>query len=325
MTDPAVLAGLPVSLADVTEARERIGDTLPRTPLLSTQTLGRMSNTTLHLKAENLQRTGSYKVRGMLNAMRLLTDEQKGRGVVTFSAGNAGAGLAWAAREAGTDATVYMMKGATQSKVDAIRSYGANTIFGEDIATAFAMMEQAIAQDGKTFISPFADPPLIAGQGTVGLEILEDRPQVEAIVVPIGGGGLISGLAVAVKSLRPDVRIIGVEPVGADVMRRSLDAGSAQRLDKVQTVADGLAAPFTTETNLSIIRALVDDIVLVTDDEIIAALKLILERTKLLPEPSGAAGVAALLTGKAGLPHGTDTVAVLSGGNIDLARLKTFL
>jgi threonine dehydratase len=321
-TDP--LANAP-ALADIYAAKIRIAPYLWRTPLFESATLSSLTGTNLRLKAENLQRTGAFKARGAINAVLQLTEDERARGVVTFSAGNHGQALAYAARLAGVRCTVFMAENAVPVKVDAIRSYGAETRFGPSIHEAYGLMEQFAAASGAVFISPFAGAPVIAGQGTVGLEILEDFPEVEQIVVAIGGGGLLSGIALAVKAIRPDIRIVGVEPEGANAMWRALKAGEPVRLEKIETIADGLAAPFTTELPLAITQRYVDDVVLVTDEEILAAQRLILARTKQLVEPAGAAGVAALMTGKAAVPHGANTAAILSGGNIDLARLKSVL
>jgi threonine dehydratase len=321
---PADALNMP-SLADIYAAKIRIAPHLWRTPLFSSGTLSRMTSTTLRLKAEHLQRTGAFKARGAINAVLQLSSQEQANGVVTFSAGNHGQGLAYAARIVGIKCTVFIAQTAVPSKIDAIRGYGADTRFGVTIHEAFAAMEQFTTETGAIFVSPFAGADLIAGQGTVGLEILEEFPEVEHIVVPIGGGGLISGISVAVKSIRPDVRIIGVEPEGANVMWRSLRAGKPLKLDQIDTIADGLAAPFTTELPLSIVQRFVDDVVIVTDDEILNALRLIVSRSKQLVEPAGAAATAALLTNKAAIPHGANTVAILSGGNIDLDRLKSVL
>ena len=191
--------------------------------------------------------------------------------------------------------------------------------------TVFEMMDAYRHAHGLHFVHPFADPAIIAGQGTVGLEIIDDWPELEAVVVCVGGGGLLAGIATAVKSQRPDVRIVGVEPRGAAAVSQSLEVGRPVVLEKVETAADGLAAPFAAGLPQSIIERHVDDVVLVADDEIVHAMRLILDRTKLLVEPAGAAAVAALLTGKAGLPHGTRTVATLSGGNVDREKLKRLL
>ncbi len=314
-----------VSLSDIQAAQIRIAPHLWRTALLSTATLSRMTATTLRIKTESLQRTGSFKARGAVNAILQLDEDARARGVVTFSAGNHGQGLAYAAQISGARCTVFMAENAVPSKIEAIRGYGAETRFGATIQEAFDMMKRFETETGAAFISPFADPAIIAGQGTIGLELLEDFPDVEQIVVPIGGGGLIAGIALAVKSLRPDVRIVGVEPEGSRVVYDSLQAGKPLSARENKTVADGLGAPFTSQLPLSIIQKHVDDVVLVTDDEILAALRLILDRCKLLVEPAGAAATAALITGKAAVPTGANTIAMLSGGNMSLDRLKTLL
>jgi threonine dehydratase len=318
-------AELGVSLADVLAARERIAPYVFATPIFGSQTLSRMTNTDLGLKAENLQKTGSFKLRGAINAVLQLTPEQRGRGVVTMSAGNHGQALALAASLAGVRCVVFLPESAVKAKVEAIRGYGAEVRFAPTMETLRETMEAYRDAHGVYYVPPFADPAIVAGQGTVGLEILEDRPDVEAIVVCVGGGGLLSGIALAVKEQRPEVRVVGVEPEGADVVHRSLEAGRPLVMDKVQTVADGLAAPFAAPLTQAIVERYADDVVLVTDDEILQAMRLILERAKLLVEPAGAAAVAALLTNKAGLAHGTRTVATLSGGNIDIERLKGLL
>lgn len=316
---------LPVSLDDIYAAGERIAPYLARTPLLQCQTLSQRSNTNLLLKAENFQKTGSFKARGALNAVLQLSPEQRERGIVTLSAGNHGQGLAYAAALAGVRCAVFMPETATPSKVAAIRGYGAEAHFAPAMEQVFAAMEQFRDQHGLHFVHPFGDPAIIAGQGTVGLEILEDAPETEAISVCVGGGGLLAGIAVAVKNQRPEVRVIGSEPEGAAAVSRGLAAGHPITLDKIETVADGLAAPFSAETTQTIIAALVDDVIVLTDAEILDAMRLILERAKVLVEPAGAAGVAALLTGKAGLAPETHVVATLSGGNIDAGRLKALL
>jgi threonine dehydratase len=316
---------LGVSLDDVLAARERLAPYAFWTPIFGSLTLSRMTNTDLGLKAENLQKTGAFKVRGAINAVLQLTPEQKARGIVTMSAGNHGQALAFAASQVGVRCVVFLPESAVQAKVEAIRGYGAELRFAPTMETLRATMEEFQAAHGLHYVPPFADPAIVAGQGTVGLEILDDRPDVEAIVVCVGGGGLLSGIALAVKEQRPDVQVIGVEPEGADVVRRSLEAGRPLVMDKVQTVADGLAAPFAAPLTQAIIERYADDVVLVTDDEILQAMRLILERAKLLVEPAGAAAVAALLTNKTGLAHGTRTVATLSGGNIDIGRLKSLL
>ena len=324
LSESGAVPGAP-TLADVYAAKIRIAPYLWRTPLFTSGSLSRMTGTTLRLKAENLQRTGSFKTRGAINAVLQLSPEDRARGVVSFSAGNHGQALAYASRLAGVRCTIFMAESGAPVKIEAIRGYGAETKFGPSIQEAFAAMEQFSADTGAVFISPFAGAHVIAGQGTVGLEILEEFPEVEQIVVAIGGGGLISGIAVAVKAIRPDVRIVGVEPDKSSAMRQALEAGSPVRIEQNETIADGLSAPFTTELPLAIVRRYVDDVVLLSDDEILNALRIVLSRSKQLVEPAGAAATAALLTNKAAVPHGANTVAILSGGNIDLGRLKSVL
>lgn len=314
-----------VTLQNVYDARERISSLVHRTPMFTSTTFSRMTNTNLYLKAEMLQRTGSFKVRGALNAAIQLTDEQKARGIVTFSAGNHGQGIAYAAKMVGCRALIFMPEGAVQAKVDAIQGYGAETRFRPSMEGILDTIHEYQTEHGMTYISPFDHRDIVAGQGTVGLEILEDVPDVETIVVPVGGGGLIAGIAMTVKSLKPDVRIIGVEPEGANIVKRSLESGEVLQARDIRTIADGLAAPASGYLTQAIISHYVDDVVLVSDDEIVQAMKLMLTRSKYLVEPSGAAGTAALLSGKCGVRVGGTTVAVLSGGNIDEARLAKLL
>lgn len=314
-----------VTIKDVVAAQERIAPYVHHTPLFASATLGRMTNTILSLKAENMQRTGAFKARGALNALLQLTPEQRSRGVVTMSAGNHGQGLAYAAAIVGVRCVVFMPEFAVPTKVEAIKAYGAEARFSPTMETVFAVMDDYRQRHGLHFVHPFGDPMIIAGQATVGLEILEDQPDLEAIVVPIGGGGLAAGIGLVMNEHRPEVRVVGVEPEGAATVSRSLAAGSPQTLDRIDTVADGLAAPFAAAITQDLIAAYVDDIVLLADDEIVNAMRLILDRTKLLVEPAGAAAVAALLAGKTGIEHGAKTVAILSGGNVDREKLKRLL
>lgn len=314
-----------VTIEDVYAARDRIMPHLHRTPMLGSQTLSRMTGTELGLKAELFQRTGSFKARGALNAALLLSPEQRAKGVITLSAGNHGQGLAFAASMVGSRAVVFMPESAVPTKVEAIRAYGAETRFSPTMEGIFPLMEQVQRDQGLTFVSPFSDPAIIAGQGVVGLEILEDMPDVETVVVPVGGGGLIAGVALAVKSLRPDVRVVGVEPEGANVVRRSLESGRPEAAETISTCADGLSAPFAGELSQAIIQHYVDDVVLLSEDEIITAMRLVIERVKVLVEPAGAASVAGLLSGKAGAAKGSRVVAILSGGNIDPEKLRRLI
>ncbi len=303
-----------ITLDHVKRAREKIAGRLHPTPLAGSATLSRMAGREVLLKLENLQKTGSFKPRGALNKILSLGKEDLRRGVITISAGNHAQGAAFAASLTGTRAVVVMPAKASPAKVEAARAYGAEVILHGDAAEAFRKVEEVREESDLTFIHPFDDDATIAGQGTVGLEIAEERPDVETVIVPIGGGGLISGVSLAVKSALPSARVIGVEPAGAAGMHRSFEKGSPARLDRLETIADGLAAPFVGERNFEIARKYVDDLVMVEDAEICAAMRLLLERCKLLAEPAGAAALAALLTGKAGGKG--RTAVVVSGGNV---------
>ncbi len=314
-----------VTIQDVYDARVRIAPHLSRTPMLTCRTLSQLAGTDLGFKAELFQRTGSFKSRGAMNAALQLTPEQRERGLITISAGNHGQGLAYAASVVGTRAVVFMPRTAVPTKIAAIRGYGAEIHFSESMDDVFERMDEYRIAHDLTFVSPFDDPAIIAGQGTVGLEILEEMPDVENIVVQAGGGGLLSGIALTVKTLRPEVRVVGVEPRGANKIRKSLDSGKPERTGPIVTVADGLAAPFAGNLTQAVIGHYVDDVVLLEEDEIIHAMRLILERMNVLVEPSGAASLAAVLTGKAGIEPGGKTVVILTGGNVDRDKLKSLL
>ena len=314
-----------VTIDDIRTVAERIAPYVHRTPIFDSATLSGLTRTRLGLKAENLQRTGAFKARGALNAVLRLTPEQRECGVVTLSAGNHGQGLAYAAKLAGIRCVVFMPEHAVPTKVAAVKGYGAEARFASSMETVFEIMDEYRKAHGMHYVHPFGDPDIIAGQGTVGLEIVEDCPDVDTIAVCVGGGGLLAGIAVAAKALKPNTRVVGVEPAGAPVVTRSLMAGYPVTIEEITTVADGLAAPFAAPTSQRLIERYVDDVVIVTDAEILEALRLILERTKLLVEPAGAVATAALLTGKAGAETGSRTVATLSGGNVDFEKLKRLL
>ena len=313
------------TLSSIRAARERIGDRVHRTPLLTATRIGARAGATLAHKCESLQKTGSFKVRGALNKLAQLDDAARAKGVITVSAGNHAQALAWAARDAGVRCTVVMPAAASRAKVDASRGYGAEVVLhGASSIEAFARAHELEEERSLTFVHPFDDEAIMAGQGTVGLEIMEQMPDVDDVIVGIGGGGLIAGIAVAVKSIKASVRVFGVEPTGAAVMRQSLDVGHPVRLDSVKTIADGLAAPMAGDLTFPIVRQYVDDVVTVTDDEIRSAMKEILFSAKLLAEGAGAAATAAVLSGR--LPvNGRRVVAVLSGGNVDAQRVAEIL
>ena len=313
------------TLDEIQRAGATIAGRLHRTPLVSSAALGRQTRTRLFLKAECLQKTGSFKPRGVLTKLAALSAREKQRGLITISAGNHGQAVAYAAAAEGVGCVVVMPAYASPAKVDACRGYGAEVVVGGDVHQAFAKVRELQEARTLTLIHPYDDPSVIAGQGTIGLEILEDLPEVDAVIVPIGGGGLIAGIAAAVKLRKPDARVIGVEPLGAPTLHRALQHGAPVRLDTVDTIADGLTGPIAGTLTLAAVQRFVDEVVLVSDDEIAAALRLILERTKLLVEPAGAAATAALLSGRAALPAGASVVSLLSGGNIDRPRLKQLL
>jgi len=308
-----------IGLVDINNAQRIIAGRIHRTPLISSMTAGRRTNTHLHFKAEVFQKTGSFKPRGAINKLHHLTEEEVKRGVITISSGNHAQGLAYAASLFGTSATVVMPHTTPTNKVDATRGYGAEVVLTEgDLLTTCLEIKK---ERNLTMVHPFDDPHIVAGQGTIGLEILDDLPKVDAVFVPVGGGGLISGIATAIKLKKPAVKIVGVEPIGASAMSQSLQRKAVVHLNRMDTIAEALAAPFVGELNLALVQKYVDELVLVSDDEMIEALCLILEWCKILTEPAGAAGFAALLFKKANIPSGSEVVCLLSGGNIDRSRL----
>ena len=313
-----------ISLDRIREARRLISPYVHRTPTFSSRYLSSRTGTEVVLKAELFQKTGSFKPRGAMNKLLHFSDDEKARGVVTVSAGNHAAAVAYATSIQKLSCVVVMPSSAPRNKIEATRGYGATVILHDDMRTIFDRVDQVRREHNATLLHPFDDPDVIAGHGTLGLEIYEDVPDADTVVVGIGGGGVISGVATALKQLNPAVRIIGVEPIGAPTMTRALQEGKSVRLEKIDTVADGLAAPYAGERNLEIVRQCVDDVVLVTDEEMIDAVKLLMERAKLFVEPAGAAGTAALISGKVHNP-GKKTVLVLTGGNLSLDRLKSWL
>jgi threonine dehydratase len=314
-----------LTIDDVLAAQQVIAGRLHRTPLISNGSLSKLIGAPLYLKLESWQKTGSFKPRGVLNKIAALSQAERDRGLITASAGNHAQALAWAAASEGLACTVVMPETAPAAKLEATRGYGGTIVLEPSTLTVFSRAQALAAEHGYTFVAPFDDPAIVAGQGTVGLEILDDLPDAGTVVVPIGGGGLIAGIALAIKSRRPAARIVGVEPEGAAAMWRSRQAGRPERLDQIQTIADGLSAPFAGEVPFALVQQYVDDLVLVGDSDIRAATILILERAKLLAEPAGAAAVAALLSGAVKVRPEAPVVAIVSGGNIDAARLATLL
>lgn len=276
----------------------------------------------LFLKCESFQKTGSFKPRGALNKILSLSPDERGKGLVTVSAGNHAAAVAWAARIAGAQAVVVMPTGAPASKIEAVRGYGAEVILHEDRATLFDKLNEVKEARGLTFVHPFDDPVVLAGAGTVGLEIAEDLPDLDAVIVAVGGGGLLGGVASAVKQLLPSARVVAVELEAGPGLGPALAAGKPVPVKRpADTLADGMTPPFVGALPLAIVREAVDEIVTITEDEIVEGMRLLLTRAKLYVEGSGAAAVAALLAGKVRFAAGTRVAAIVSGGNIDLARL----
>lgn len=285
----------------------------------------RLGDGRLHVKAEHLQRTGSFKARAALSRLTSLTAEERAAGVITLSAGNAAQAYAWAGAAEGVAVTVVMPATAVRSKVDASRGYGAEAVLhGEHLGATWARMQELIAERGLTLVHPFDDPEVIAGNGTAGLEILEDLPDVDVVVAGVGGGGFISGVATALKESRPGIRVYGVEPVGSDAVSRAIKAGEIVRIDPV-SVADGLGAPFAGEWTLQICTRYLDDIVLLDDATILGGLRFAAERMKQVLEPAGAAALAAVISGRIPIRAGERVCVVASGGNVEISRLGTFL
>ncbi|HUO82233.1 MAG TPA: pyridoxal-phosphate dependent enzyme [Gammaproteobacteria bacterium] len=310
------------TLATVREAAARIAPYAARTPVFTSATLDARAGARVFCKAENLQRAGAFKFRGAANAVFSLDEEAAAGGVATHSSGNHGAALALAARLRGVRARVVMPDNATAAKRAAVAGYGAEIIACRPgLASRERALVALVADSGAACIHPYDDYRVIAGQGTAALELLEAYPDLDTVVVPVGGGGLLSGTAVAGKGLNPDLRIIGVEPRQADDARRSLEAGRRIVVDAPETVADGLRASLG-ERTFAIIRTQVDDIVCVDEADIIAAMRFVWERMKLVVEPSAAVAVAALL---AGLVPGKRIGIVLSGGNVDLDAALTLM
>lgn len=304
------------------EARERMRPHVRHTPLVESRTLSERTGFDVRLKAELFQRTGSYKIRGPLNKFSFLSPEQKARGVICSSAGNHAQGVALAARIHGIKAVVCMAENATRSKIEATRGYGAEVVLHGTIwDEANEKAKELVREQGLTYVHPFDDAELIAGQGTLGLEIVQDWPSVDAIVVPIGGGGLISGVSMVARSFNPKIRVIGVESSDGPAMQRSVAAGRLETID-CRTVIDGLRVKRVGELNFSVVQRFVDEIVTLPDREIFEAVLWVMERCKLVVEGAAAAPVGALLHGLVKLPAGSRVAVVLSGGNVNLDQLR---
>jgi threonine dehydratase len=315
-----------ISLEDVEAARERVAETARDTPLEHSHTFSSMTGADVYLKLENFQRTGSFKIRGATNHIATLSQSEQAAGVVTASAGNHAQGVALAASRVGVDAKIVMPENAPISKVNATSSYGADVVLhGVDYDAAAAKAHEFEREEGRTYVHAFDDEVVMAGQGTIGLEILEDCPEVETVLVAIGGGGLISGVATAIKEQRPDVRVVGVQAEGANAAARSLRKGSLVELEAVDTIADGIAPRRIGERTFEVISERVDEVVTVADGDIAMAITYLLERSKTLVEGAGAVPLAALLSEAVDYADDEVVVPVLSGGNIDLNLLTTVI
>ncbi len=323
MSQPTASSELTLTREDFDRARERVAPHVDHTPLLTSRTLSEATGFDIRLKAELFQRGGSYKVRGPMNKIARLTEAERARGVICSSAGNHAQGVAIAARHYGVQAVVVMAENATPSKIAATEGYGAEVVLHGSIwDEANQKAIELVKERGLTYLHPFDDPDLIVGQGTVGLEILEDWPEVEVAVVPIGGGGLISGVSMALKSSKPEIRVIGVESSGAPAMQRSVEAGHCVTLEQVDCIIDGLRVKKVGEHTRSVVSRFVEQIVTLPDEQIFDAVLWLMTRTKLVAEGAAAAPVGALLQGLIDAPQGTKVVAVLSGGNLDVEQLR---
>jgi threonine dehydratase len=310
-----------IQLEAIRAAAGRASGKLHRTPIFSSRTLGERSGARLYLKCENFQKTGSFKPRGALNIVLSMAPDRRAGGLITVSAGNHAQAVAWAARAAGVPCTVVMPADAPRSKMDAVRDYGASIVAHADRATLFDRLHEEEARTGAAFVHPFDDPIGIAGAGTVGLEIVDDVPDVSCVLVPIGGGGLMAGVACAIKALKPACRVIGIELEAGPGMTPALAAGKPVAVTRPGTIADGLTPPFVGALPLEIARQALDEIILVSEEEILEAMRSLLLRAKLYVEGAGAAATAALLAGKVHLPDGATVVSIVSGGNADPERV----
>lgn len=327
-------AALEVPLSAIEDAAGRLDGYVHRTPLLSSITAAiwlraatavEVADGRVYLKAEHLQKTGSFKARGMTNRIATLPADERQRGAITLSAGNAGQAYAWAGAAARVPVTVVMPEGAVRSKVEACLGYGARVILhGNHVGDTFAEMERIRDAEGLTFVHPFDDPVVIAGHGTAGLELVDDLPDIDLVVVGVGGGGLISGIATAVKARRPAARIVGVEPETSNAMSLALERDEIVTIEP-RSVADGLGAPFAGRWTKAIAGRLIERIVLIDDATILAGMRFAIERLKQVVEPAGAAALAALLAGRVEVRDGERVAVILSGGNVDVGRIGELL
>ncbi|MDR1137049.1 MAG: threonine/serine dehydratase [Synergistaceae bacterium] len=316
-----------ISIKDILEAKYRIASVIHHTPLVHSGSIGSMAGVELFLKAENFQKTGSFKIRGASNKIFAISREAGARGIITASSGNHGQAVAYAARIFGYEATVIMPEDGSPAKAASIEAYGGKLIYcGTTSEERINLAKKMCEENGLTFIPPYDDPFVMAGQGTAGIEIIEDIDDIAAVLVPTGGCGLISGIATAIKEQKTGVSVFGVEPEGSNSTSISFRAGKRTALGRIETVADGIKTTIPGELTYPIVQRYVDDMLTVTDDDILRAQRLILERCKILAEPTGAVSVAAVLNGA--LPEkfrGKKIVAVVSGGNVAIPQLADYL
>lgn len=314
-------------LDEFRKARQNLQNIINPTPLQNSRTFGEIAGCIVYLKPECLQKNGSFKIRGAYTLLSSLSRDEKKRGVVTCSAGNWAQGVAYGCRLLGIKALVVMPNHVAKTKLEATKGYGGEVVLYGSTSTELFQKARELSEEKKMkYLHAFDEPAMIIGHGSIGLEILEEQSAIDLIIVPVGGGGLISGISLVAKQINPKIRVIGVQPSGAAAMYASIKKGKVVEIEKVETIAEGLAVKRSGERTFSIIREYVEEIVLVTDDEIRSAMLHLLERAKLLVEPSGAAPLAAILTGKIKkLTANTKVAVVLSGGNIDLPVLKQFL
>lgn len=324
MTKESTLIYPEIELNEIKKVHEAIKPYIVWTPLLHTATLSNIANSNIYLKLETLQKTGSFKPRGALNKTLKLVKDKNVKGVIAASGGNHAQGVAYAAKKLGLKSTLVMFHGVPECKINACRAYGADVvIYGNEFQEAFDFSYKLVKESNDEYVHPFNDINIVAGQATIALEIYEDFPEVDTLICSIGGGGLIAGVGAAIKQLKKDVKVFGVETIGADSMYQSFKAGKIVGLPKITSFAEGLSACRVGEITYNLAKEYVDDIFTISDEKTKEAILFLLERQKLLVEPSAACVVAALLENK--IPVGKNTVLIISGGNLDLKRLKTFM
>jgi len=308
-----------INIADIKKAYSNISSNIHRTPISASTYLSQKFNSNFFFKQELFQKTGSFKIRGVLNKLSSLTSDQLQNGVISLSSGNHAQAVAYGSKIYNISSTIVMPTYSTKSKIEATKGYGAKVIITDE--DLISVVNEIQKETNATLIHPFDDDYIIAGQGTLGLEITEDMPDIDHIFTAIGGGGLISGICIAMKAHNPKIKIIGIEPEGADGMRQSLEKKKPVTLDSINTIADGLSAPFIGKRNFEIVQKHIDQLITVSDKEIIESMWLIFERTKLFVEPSAAAGLAPILFDKYKLPINSKAMFILCGGNIDKEKL----